>query len=86
MSFGSVTPPVRDNSFTTSSRTVEAFIRFDVLGCFRPDVAFLRPALGFHATFGLSAAGSVLRADQIRVTATSRDSNFLTGFTPGRPL
>ena len=46
---GSVAPPARDNSFTTSSRTVfEAFLG---LGCFRPDVAFLRAAF---ATLGLS--------------------------------
>ena len=49
---------------------------------FPPDVAFLRAALGFRATFGLSG----LRTAQIRVIATSRDSNFLTGFTPGNPL
>ena len=55
---------------------------FEALGCFRPDVAFLRAALGFPATLGLSG----LRAAQIRVTATLRDSNFLTGFTSGSLL
>ena len=50
-----VAPPVRDNSFTASSRTVApAFEAFEALGCFRPDVAFLWAALGFRATWGLS--------------------------------
>jgi dipeptidyl aminopeptidase/acylaminoacyl peptidase len=63
------------HNFTASSRTFEAFLG---LGCFRPDAAFLRAALDFRATLP--------RAAQIRVTATSRDSNFLSGFTPGSPL
>jgi hypothetical protein len=41
-------------------------------------------ALGVNAT--LPATGSGLRTTKIRVTTTPRDSNFLTGFTPGRPL
>ena len=76
---GKLAPPARDNSFTASSRTFEAFLG---LGCFRPDLAFFRAGLGFRATWGLLG----LSAAQIRVTATSRDSNFLTGFTPGSPL
>jgi hypothetical protein len=67
----------------TVALAFEAFLGFEVLGCFRP--AFLRAALGLRAILGLSA-GSALRTAQIRVTATSRDSNFLTGLTPGRPF
>src|SRR6202011_2027075 len=68
---GNVAPPARDNSLTASSRKFEAFLG---LGCFRPDVVFLPAALGLRATWGLSGLG----AAQIRVTPTSRDSNFLT--------
>ena len=74
----SVAPPARDNSFSASSRTVappEAVFFFAVLPGLRPDVAFLQAAVGFRATLGLSA-GSGLRIAQIRVTVTSRDSNF----------
>src|ERR1700736_2380085 len=65
---GKVAPPARDSSFTASSRIAaprEAAFFAAVLPGFRPDVAFLRPALGFCATLGLSG----LRTPQIRVTA-----------------
>jgi hypothetical protein len=61
MSSGSVAPRARDNSFTASSRTVfETFLGFEVLDCFRPDVAFLRAALGFRVS-GLRTPRSALR-------------------------
>ena len=49
------------------------------------DGAFLRATLDFRVLLGLPS-GSGLRAAQIRVTARSRDSNFLAAFTPDSPF
>jgi hypothetical protein len=45
-------------------------------------ISFVENVPNGPPTLGLSG----LKTAQIRFTATSRYSNFLTGFTPGSPL